>query len=104
MEKISITTTKRGFPAMWESGGGMTSGGSATIITGSKGEPRRPVYMPGGGHLACGEHALITVHEGFYVVRASVSHGTRSSASISRIVSVSVKDIDGEKWEATAEV
>lgn len=82
----------------------MTSGGSATIITGKNGEARRPVYMPRGGHLACGNHALITVHEGFYVVHASVSRGTRSSASISRIVSVSVKDIDGEKWEAKAEV
>lgn len=103
MRTISIDTTKRGFAAMWESGGGMTSGGSATIITGKNGEPRRPVYMPRGGHLACGNHALITVHEGFYIVHAGVSRGTRSSASISRIVSVSVKDIDGEKWEAKAE-
>jgi len=100
---ISITTTKRGFPAMWESGGGMTSGGSATVITGRGGEARHPVYMPRGGPLACGNHALITVHEGFYVVHAGVSRGTRSSATISQIVSVSVKDIDGEKWVATAE-
>lgn len=104
MKTISIDTTKRGFAAMWESGGGLTSGGSATIITGKNGEARRPVYMPRGGHLACGNHALITVHEGFYIIHAGVSRGTRSSASISRIVSVSVKDINGEKWEAKAEV
>jgi len=104
MKTISIDTTKRGFAAMWESGGGLTSGGSAIIITGKNGEARRPVYMPRGGHLACGNHALITVHEGFYIVHAGVSRGTRSSASISRIVSVSVKDISGEKWEAKAEV
>ena len=103
MKTISIDTTKRGFAAMWESGGGLTSGGSATIITGKNGEARRPVYMPRGGHLACGDHALITVHEGFYIVHAGVSRGTRSSASISRIISVSVKDISGEKWEAKAE-
>src|SRR3989344_2063722 len=103
MKTISIDTTKRGFAAMWEAGGGLTSGGSSTIITGRNGEARRPVYMPRGGHLACGNHALITVHEGFYIVHAGVSRGTRSSASISRIVSVSVKDIDGEKWEAKAE-
>jgi hypothetical protein len=60
--------------------------------------------MPRGGHLACGNHALITVHEGFYIVHAGVSRGTRSSASIQRIVKVSVKDIDGERWEATADV
>jgi len=33
-----------------------------------------------------------------------VSRGTRSYGSISQIVSVSVKDINGEKWEAKAEV
>jgi hypothetical protein len=104
MKTITIDTTKRGFAAMWESGGGLTSGGSATIITGKNGEARRPVYMPRGGHLSCGDHALITVHEGFYIVHAGVSRGTRSSASISRIISVSVKDINGEKWEAKAEV
>src|SRR3989338_7678667 len=104
MRTISIDTTKRGFAAMWESGGGLTSGGSAIIITGKNGEARRPVYMPRGGHLACGTHALITVHDGFYYVRAGVSCGSRSSASVWRIVSTSVKDIDGEKWSASAEV
>jgi hypothetical protein len=103
-QTIEIDTTKRGFAAMWESGGGMTSGGSATIITGRNGEARRPVYMPRGGHLACGDHALITVHEGFHIIRASVSRGSRESATISRIVSTSVKDIDGVKFEAAAEV
>ena len=101
---IKIDTTKRGFAAMWEKGGGMTSGGSAQVITGKEGEARRPIYTPRGGHLACGKHALIGVANGFYVVKASVARGTRSSANISRIVSTSVKDIDGERWEATAEV
>lgn len=103
-KNIQITTTKRGFGAMWECGGGLTSSGSATIITGRNGEARRPVYIPRGGHLACGNHALITVHEGFYIVNVHVSRGTRSSANISQILSVSVKDINGEKWEAQAEV
>ena len=96
---IKIDTTKRGFAAMWEKGGGMTSGGSAQVITGKEGEARRPIYTPRGGHLACGKHALIGVANGFYVVKASVARGTRSSANISRIVSTSVKDIDGERWE-----
>jgi hypothetical protein len=103
-QTISIDTTKRGFAAMWESGGGMTSGGSATIITGRNGEARRPIYMPRGGHLACGNHALIGVGDGFYIVTASVRRGSRDSATIKRIVSTSVKDIEGEKWSATAEV
>lgn len=102
--KIPIDTTKRGFPAMWERGGGLTSGGSAQIITGRNGEARRPIYMPRGGSLSCGDHALIGVDRGFHVVTASVRHGERESAAIKRIVSTSVKDIDGQKFEATAEV
>lgn len=101
---IKIDTTKRGFAAMWESGGGMTSGGSATIITGRNGEPRRPIYMPRGGHLACGNHALIGVDKGFYIVTASVRRGERDSACIKQIVATAVKDVNGEKFEATAEV
>lgn len=104
MRKISIETTKRGIPALWESGGGMTSGGSATIITKRDGTKPRAVYVRRGGHLACGQHALVAVHEGFYIVHAGVSRGARSYGTIERIVSVTVKDIDGEKWEATAEV
>lgn len=104
METIKIDSTKRGFPAMWESGGGMTSGGSATVVTGRQGEALRPVYIRRGGHLACGDHALICVHEGYYFVRAGVARGTRSSASVWRIASTSVKDIDGERWEASANV
>ncbi|MEI7765462.1 MAG: hypothetical protein WCI93_02645 [bacterium] len=103
-EKISISTTKRGFPAMWESGGGLTSGGSATIIAGRNGESCHPVYIPRGGHLACESHALICVCEGYYIIHTRVSHGVRSSATIQRITSTSVKDIDGERWEASAEV
>jgi len=104
MEKIKIDTTKRGFAAMWESGGGYTSHGSSIVITGRNGEPRRPIYVPRGGHLACGNHALIGIAEGFYIVKASVRHGSRSSTSIAEIKSISVKDIHGEKFEASAEV
>ena len=99
-----IDATKRGFPAMWESGGGMTSGGSATIIAKPDGSKPRAVYTPRGGHLSCGQHALVCVHEGFYLVHARVSRGVRSGATIEWIISTSVKDIDGEKWEATAEI
>lgn len=104
MKTIKIDATKRGIPAMWEEGGGLTSGGSSTIVTGRNGEKRRPVYVPRGGHLSGGNHALIPVHQGFFIVYANVSRGTRSSATICRVESVSVKDIDGVKFEATAVV
>ncbi len=101
---INITTTKRGIPAMWEKGGGRTSGGSSQIITGRNGEARRPVYVRKSGSLSCAEHALITVHEGFYIVNVDLSRGEVSYASILKILNTSVKDIDGHNWEAKAEV
>ena len=101
-EKMLIETTKRGFPAVWESGGGMTSGGSATVIAKPDGSAPRAVFVPRRGHLACVRHALICVHKGFYLVHASVSRGTRSSARIERITATAVTDNDGESWSATA--
>ncbi len=104
MRTVKTDVTKRGFPAMWESGGGLTSRGSAIIITGKQGEARRPVYVPRGGHLAGGKHALIVVHEGYHLVYAGVARGDRSRAVIEKITSISVKDIDGEEWDSSVEL
>lgn len=101
---IKIDATKRGLPAMWEQGGGLTSGGSAIIIAKRDGQPPRPVYMPRGGHLAGGKHALIPVHEGYFIVRTNIHHGSRDSATVERILSTSANDVDGERWDATAAV
>lgn len=103
-KSIKLDTTKRGLPAIWETGGGLTSGGSATIIAKADGSKPRAVYVRRGGHLACGDHALIAVHQGYYLVRAGVNRGTRSSAVIERIVKTSVTDVNGETFKATAEV
>jgi hypothetical protein len=103
-KSITIDATKRGIPAIWETGGGLTSGGSATIIAKADGTKPRAVYVRTRGHLSRGPHALVCVHEGFYLVHAGVGRGVRQSARIERIVKTSVKDIHGEKFEATAEV
>lgn len=103
-KSIKIDATKRGLPATWETGGGLTSGGSATIIAKADGSKPRAVFVRTRGHLAGGPHALICVHEGFYLVHVSVGRGVRTSATIERITKTSVKDVHGEKFEATAEV
>ncbi len=103
-KSITIDATKRGIPAIWETGGGLTSGGSATLIAKPDGSKPRAVYVRTRGSLSGGPHALICVHEGFYLVHAGVGRGVRQSARIERIVKTSVKDIHGEKFEATAEV
>jgi hypothetical protein len=103
-KSITIDATKRGLPAIWETGGGLTSGGSATIIAKADGTKPRAVFVRTRGHLSGGPHALVCVHEGFYLVHAGVGRGVRQSARIERIVKTSIKDVHGEKFEATAEV
>ena len=68
--KIPLEKTRKGYPALWESGGGMSNTGDATIVAGSHGERLRPVYVRRRGHLAGGDHALFIVRPGMVVVEA----------------------------------
>ena len=63
-----IERTKKGFPALWECGGGYTNTGEATIIASSSGGPKKPVYVRRRGHLANGQHALLVLEKGDYII------------------------------------
>lgn len=69
--KIRIEKTKKGFPAMWERGGGYTNTGVATIIANKDGLPKKALYIRQRGPLANEEHALIPLEVGDYIVEAS---------------------------------
>jgi len=66
--KIQLEKTKKGFPALWEEGGGMSNTGHARIIADSQGQRKKPIFIRTGGHLALGEHALFIVQEGDVVI------------------------------------
>lgn len=71
MKKLTgIERTKKGYPAMWELGGGHKNTGFATIIAGKNGEPKRPVYIRTRGHLANEKHALFIIERGDHVIFA----------------------------------
>jgi hypothetical protein len=72
---ISIERTKKGLPALWESGGGYSNTGEATIIAGPNGEKKVPLYIRRSGHLACAHHALFVVHVGDTVIESSHHRG-----------------------------
>ncbi len=74
-KKIKIEKTKKGYPALWESGGGYTNTGKATIVTGPNGEKKAPIYTRQRGQLACAHHALFIVHEGDVIIRSSHHRG-----------------------------
>ena len=65
---LTVERTAKGLPALWECGGGYTSTGYAQVIAGENGEMLTPGYIPRGGPLANGNHALFVVGEGTVVV------------------------------------
>lgn len=64
MQETTFKTelSKRGFPVMWESGGGASNTGHAQLIAGKNFEPKTPIYIKYKGHLSNSEHALFTVN------------------------------------------
>jgi len=75
---LDIERTGKGLPALWECGGGYTNTGYAQVIAGEYGEMLTPVYIPKGGPLANGNHALFVVREGTVVVTVIQKHGDAS--------------------------
>ena len=72
---IPIERTKKGLPALWESGGGYSNTGDATLIAGPKGEKKTPLYIRRRGPLACAHHALFVVRKGDIVIESSHHRG-----------------------------
>lgn len=70
MKKVLIEKTKKGYPAMWESGGGFTNTGEATIIADKDGQPKKAIYVRNRGQLANLHHALVILEVGDYIVEA----------------------------------
>ena len=69
--KIRIEKTKKGYPALWECGGGCRNTGEATIIASPSGDPKRPVYIRNRGPLANAHHALIILEKGDYIIECN---------------------------------
>lgn len=66
MKKIELSG--KGFPCMWECGGGKKNSGSATVIANPDGSPKIPIYFNKNVKLACLRHALFVVRIGDIVV------------------------------------
>lgn len=71
IKNVTIERTKKGLPAMWESGGGYTNTGEAVIIANTDGLPKKPLYIRRRGSLACDNHVLFVVQPGDLVVEAN---------------------------------
>ncbi len=89
--KYQIERTKRNFPAMWECGGGRTSGGEAMVIASPEGEKKTAIYVPASGNICNGDHALIPIEINDIVVIDSHSHGDHIT-TIYRITEIQEKE------------
>ncbi|HOK13510.1 MAG TPA: hypothetical protein PK007_01130 [Candidatus Kapabacteria bacterium] len=69
-KKIKTETTKMGYHALWEAGGGATNTGEATIIASSDGKRKKPIYVKRAGHLANAQHALIVVEPEDIIIKS----------------------------------
>lgn len=88
LETLDVIVTKGGWPALWERGGALSRRGYAVVITESDGSKPRPILVRTRGHLACGQHALVGLRAGMYVISA----GRSGAVEIKRIVSLGVKN------------
>jgi len=68
---MKVERTKKGFPALWEEGGGATNTGDAQLVAGRFFEPLTPIYIRRSGSLSNARHALFVVDIGYHVVNAS---------------------------------
>ena len=93
MKKIEIERTKKGFPALWECGGGYTNTGEATIIASPSGGPKKAIYIRSRGPLANERHALIPIEVGDYIIEAN-HHRRDFVIEIFRIVDFEIKEED----------
>jgi hypothetical protein len=81
---INIVRSKKNIPCLWEQGGGATNTGEAQIIASEEGKPKRALYIARRGPLSCGEHALIPLKIGDYVINAD-HHRFDFHVSVGRI-------------------
>ena len=90
--KVKIERTKKGFPALWEQGGGWSNTGEAVIIANPDGSPKKPVYIRQRGQLANKHHALFIINVGDIVIMAN-HHREDFKAVIYKITALTGEEV-----------
>ena len=101
-KQYPIERTKTGLPAVWEAGGGYTNTGWARVIADKDGYPKSPVYIRRRGELAGGDHALIIIQPGDYIIEAD-HHRKDFEIEVLRVEKIPTDPEDPGYREATVE-
>jgi hypothetical protein len=93
--KLKVEKSNKGYPCLWEKGGGMTNTGYALLVANADGTKKQALHIRKGGHLSCGEHALVPISIGDIVLEVGEHRGTYEM-SIYRILSIEGLYADAE--------
>lgn len=66
---VRVDITKKGYPAVWENGGGLSNTGHSFCIAKADGTKKNALFVRTGGHLACSDHALFIVNKNDYICK-----------------------------------
>lgn len=66
---VHVELTKKGYPAVWENGGGLSNTGHSLCVADSEGKRKTALFVRTGGHLACSNHALFILNKGDYLCK-----------------------------------
>ena len=76
VEQHPITRTlRKELPGLWECGGVFGNSGVGAVITRNDGQKPRAAYVPRNNRQGSGEHALVVVRPGMYVIEARHKKG-----------------------------
>ena len=81
---FDLVITKKGYPAMWEDGGGLSNSGHVQLICGSGGERLNAITT---GHKCLQCHALFIVRPGILVINVS-RWRTEIEANIYKLIDI----------------
>ncbi len=87
IKEFSIVVTAKGYPAIWESGGRDTFGGSSTIICGQNAEKLQAITTLRDRN---GRHALFIVRPGLIIVNVTKEY-FETNIGIYKIMEVDIK-------------
>ena len=98
MKKIEIERTKKGYPALWECGGGCRNTGEATICS-QVAAPKKPIHQELG--TANEHHALFIIEKGDYIIECN-HHREDFNIYIYKILDFKTETKQKEKTEDIA--
>ena len=107
--EFRLTMSKgKNIPCLWEEGGALMNRGEAQIIANWAGKPAHALFVNRRGNLACGQHALVPVAKGYFIIEAkhkldvfviNIYEINDINVPLKKAYADLVHSYDGEDWD-----